>query len=66
MLIVIRQEALNMALQRRKEQDQGNIALPAPTKRQSFVTRSKSEQQSNIKPQRTSSSFNIPPTNFQG
>lgn len=57
----VRQEAINLALQKRKEKDGDSIPLPAPTKRQSFVTRRQTDP--NVK---RNSSYNAhPPTNFK-
>ena len=58
----IRQEAINLVLQKQKEQDGNNNPLPAPTKRQSFLNRRQTDP--NVK--RNSSYTSAPPTKFQG
>lgn len=56
----LRKEAIEMALAK-KQSDSESVGLPAPTKRQSFVTKRRTESTEN----RPSSSY-IAPTRFTG
>ena len=63
-IIALRQEAIQLALQRRQEQEGGqNPVCPAPTKRQSFVVRRQNEVTGPDK--RPHSSYQAP-TTFHG
>lgn len=64
-LTAIRQEAINFAIQRQKEQENEGTALPAPTKRQSFVNRRKANE-NELDSHRNSRNFAHPTTTFQG
>lgn len=62
----IRQEAINLAIQRQREHEEAGVALPAPTKRQSFVTRRKAgDPISESGPTNRNSHGFTPPTTYQ-
>ena len=59
----VRQEAISAALQKRKETEGEEPPLPAPTKRQSFVTRRQAEESTSGN--RSVPAFNMPPTTYE-
>ena len=61
----VRQEAIKVALIKRKEEEGLQPGLPAPTKRQSFVTRRNTDPSSTGSGKRNSS-YSAPPTSFKG
>lgn len=61
----VRQEAVKVALIKRKEEEGLQPGLPAPTKRQSFVTRRNTDP-SNTGSGKRNSSYSAPPTSFKG
>lgn len=61
----VRQEAINLALKKRNETEGNHIALPAPTKRQSFVTRRQTENTSKVSDRPHSGYSGAPPTTYK-
>lgn len=61
----VRQEAIKVALKKRKEEEGLQPGLPAPTKRQSFVTRRNTDPSNTVSGKRNSN-YTAPPTSFKG
>lgn len=64
-LLAVRQEAINHAIQKQKESEDAGNALPAPTKRQSFVNRRKANDNESDR-NRNSRNFSHQTTTYQG